>query len=220
MLDGESQSQQARPFTVPELQELSCPNIRDTLYKQISAIVGDGQHVLGWAAVYFRTIHPWLPVISQTSYSNRLLPARIASESADFCLLNLTTYLVCTKPVNGELTSQTRSLYLLLKTLVSTLEAIGISSIEMLQGRLLMTIFEVGHGLYPAAYISSGANVRAATDLGVNAASPERLFKIFGSQERADEAQRTWSGIIVADRSVFNSFYSALKKSETNTMPL
>ncbi|KAF2139475.1 uncharacterized protein K452DRAFT_77815 [Aplosporella prunicola CBS 121167] len=198
--DGEPQEQQAVAVPVPELQELSVPNIRDTLHKQIAAIVGDGQQCQGWAAVYFTTIHPWFPVICQTSYSNRLLPSRITAETADFCFLTLTMYLVCAKPINGELTSQTRSLYLLLKGLVSTLEAIGINTVEMLQGRLLVTIFEVGHGLYPAAYISSGANVRAAIDMGVNEASRGKLLNIFGSQERAEDAQRTWRGIIVADR--------------------
>ena len=202
ILDGDSHIPQARPLPMLALQELSCPNIRDTLYKHVSAVVGDGHQVQAWATVYFRTIHPWLPVISNTCYFDRLQPAKIASEPADFCLLNLTMYLVCTKPVNGELSPKAQSLYLLVKSLVGTLEAVGITSIEMLQSRLLITIFEVGNSLYSAAYISSGANIRAAIELGINAASSEQLQTLLGSPTQIEEAQRTWRAIVVIDRSV------------------
>jgi hypothetical protein len=148
----------------------------------------------------------------------RLISATIAAERADFCLLNLTMHLVCSKPVNGEFTSETRSLYLLLKSIISTLEAVGINSIEMLQGRLLMTVFEVGHGLYPGAYISSGANVRAAVDLGVNATSFARLLNLHGSRERAEEAQRLWVGIIAVDRSGPQFSYCISSISELTPM--
>ncbi|ORY09177.1 hypothetical protein BCR34DRAFT_657535, partial [Clohesyomyces aquaticus] len=117
-------------------------------------------------------------------------------------------YLVCAKPVNGELTPHTRSLYLLLKSIIGMLEAIGIASIEMLQGRLLMNIFEIGHGLYPAAYISAGANVRAAIDSGAHVSSDHPLY-LFGSPERAHYAQRTWTFILLT-----NSRYASLERGK------
>jgi hypothetical protein len=79
------------------------------------------------------------------------------------------------------------------------LEAVGIASVEMLQGRLLTSIFEIGHGLYPAAYISAGANVRAAVDLGAHVSSDHTL-NLFGSPERAHYAQRTFTFILLTDR--------------------
>ncbi|KAF2871442.1 hypothetical protein BDV95DRAFT_572041 [Massariosphaeria phaeospora] len=190
------------PAVVPDPRELSCPTIRDTLHKQISAFVGNSQQVADWTAEYFRTIHLWLPVLSQTNFYTRLQSVQPETDSMDFSALILAMNLVCSKSVNAALTTPTRALYLLVKTLVSTLEADGVNSLEMVQARLLVTVFELGHGLYPAAYISAGANVRAAVDLGVNAGSDEQLVETFGSREIVEEAQKVWSGIIIADRSV------------------
>jgi len=169
--------------------------------------MGNSHQVLSSAAEFFRTIHSWLPVISHRSFSARLVPARITSETADFCLLTLLMHLLCSKPIDGTLTEQTRSLYLLLKSLVGMMEAVGISTLEMVQARLLMTVFEVGHRLYPATYISSGANLRAAMNLGVHVDENQKLLKIFGSGERAEEAQRTWSGVLVTDRLVITFIF-------------
>lgn len=95
---------------------------------------------------------------------------------------------------------QTRSLYTQVKSIVAMLEAMGTNSLEMLQCRLLLTVFEVGHAMYPAAYISAGANIRAAVALGANASSSEQLLKVFGDQGQAEEARRTWRGIVITDR--------------------
>ena len=105
-------------------------------------------------------------------------------------------------PVKDEITPRMRSLYILVKGYIASLEAIDVNSLELLQCRLLLTIFEVGHGLYPAAYISIGANVRAAVALGANEASKAELEKTFKSSEKADEARCTWRGIVITDRLV------------------
>lgn len=46
------------------------------------------------------------------------------------------------------------SLYLCTKGWIVSIEGLGINSLEVVQSRLLITLFEVAHGLYPAAYIS------------------------------------------------------------------
>jgi hypothetical protein len=53
-------------------------------------------------------------------------------------------------------------------SLFAMLEAIEINSLNMLQCRLLLTIFEVGHAIYLAAYVFAGANVRAAMAPGAD----------------------------------------------------
>jgi hypothetical protein len=42
------------------------------------------------------------------------------------------------------------------------LEGAGLNSIDFVEARLLINIFEVSHRLYPAAYLSIAATVRAA----------------------------------------------------------
>lgn len=45
------------------------------------------------------------------------------------------------------------------------IEGLGITSLKIVQARVLVTLFEVAHGFYSAAYISIGTTVRAADAL-------------------------------------------------------
>lgn len=76
----------------------------------------------------------------------------------------------------------------------------GKESLAMLQSRLLVTIFETGHAIYTAAYISAGANVRAAVSLGAGQAHKKP------QDPRAAEAHLTWLGINMADRHELEHF--------------
>lgn len=81
------------------------------------------------------------------------------------------------------------------------LDATGMNSLAMLQGRLLLTTFEIGHAIYPSAYISAGANIQAAVALGASAASSADLSKSFPDPRIAEEARQTWRGVVVTNRS-------------------
>ncbi|OQD61406.1 hypothetical protein PENPOL_c017G06052 [Penicillium polonicum] len=196
-------SEVPRLLPVPDWAELTPSNLRHTLEAQVSLIVGDGLQLQAAVALYFRTVHTWFPIVSETCYNIRLSSVRVqtATSPSDLNLLTLCMALVCKEPVEGELPLPTRSLYASLKSFVALLEAMGTNSLEMLQGRLLLAIFEIGHAMYPAAYISTAVNVRAAISLGINAPC-EDLRKIFRDRQKAKEAQQTWRGITITDRYV------------------
>jgi hypothetical protein len=68
------------------------------------------------------------------------------------------------------------------------------NSLELIQSRLLLAIFEVGHGMSQSAYISTDATVRAAVALGFDDVKPNN-FQGFGeSQGKVGETKRTWVG--------------------------
>lgn len=200
--NGSPGENQSRPFYVPDLLDLTSSNISLTLEGQVSAVVGDGLRLEAMVATYFRTINTWLPVILEDFYYDQISQARVQSAPSDLSLLTLCMFLVCAIPVDGEIPMQTRALYTQIKSFTAMLEALGTNSLRMLQCRLLLTIFEVGHAMYPAAYISAGASVRAAVTIGANASSSEQLVKVFGDQWQAQEARRTWKGIVITDRLV------------------
>lgn len=102
--------------------------------------------------------------------------------------------------MNRELPFLTRSLYASIKSFVALLEAMGTNSLQMLQSRTLLTVFEIGHDLYPAAYVSATGNVCAAIDLGINTTDKE-LHELFPHSQKAEEARQTWRGIVIAERS-------------------
>jgi hypothetical protein len=186
---------------VPDLMQLIPLNISHTIRAQVLTVIGDDSKIHEAATIYFRTIHSWFPVVAKRSYYERLSTIRDYA-CPDVCLLTLCIFLHGGVPVNGELPPRMRSLYILIKGFVASLDAIGINSLDLLQCRLLLTIFEVGHGMYPAAYISMGSNVRAAVALGANVTSITQLQESFQNPERAEEARCTWQGIVITDRSV------------------
>jgi hypothetical protein len=75
----------------------------------------------------------------------------------------------------------------------------GTNFLEMLQSRLLLTMFEIGHSIYPSAYISTAANIRAAVSLGIGATCKD-LRKVFRDPQKVEEARQTWRGIVITDR--------------------
>ncbi|KAJ5456729.1 hypothetical protein N7530_012003 [Penicillium desertorum] len=191
-----------RLLPVPDWADLTPSNVCHTLEVQVSSNVGDRLQVQAAAAFYFRTIHTWFPIISEPSYNIRLSNVRVQAASApsDLSLLTLCMALVCKGPVGGELPLSSRSMYASLKSFVALLEAMGTNSLEMLQSRLLLTVFEIGHAMYPSAYISAAANMRAAVSLGINATCGD-LRKAFRDPRKVEEARQTWRGIVITDRS-------------------
>lgn len=189
-----------RLLPVPDWADLTPSNVCHTLEVQVSSIVGDRLQVQAAAAFYFRTIHTWFPIISEPSYNIRLSNTYVQAASApsDLSLLTLCIALVCKGPIGGELPLSTRSIYTSLKSFVALLEAMGTNSLEMLQSRLLLTVFEIGHAIYPSAYISTAANMRAAVSLGINATCKNLRFR---DPRKVEEARQTWRGIVITDRS-------------------
>lgn len=190
-----------RLLPVPDWTNLTSSNLRHTLQVQVSSVVGDGLQLQSAAALYFRTVHTWFPIVSETAYHVQLSNVRVQIDAApsEFSLLTLCMALVCKGPVEGEILLSTRSLYASLKSFVALLEAMGMNSLQMLQGRLLLTIFEIGHAMRPSAYISAAANIRAAVVLGISAAY-EDLLKVFQDPHKAEEVRQTWRGTVIADR--------------------
>ncbi|KAJ5181747.1 hypothetical protein N7449_011894 [Penicillium cf. viridicatum] len=167
-------------------------------YTRSSGLINRGRwmQLQAAAALYFRTVHIWFPIVSETCYNIRLSNVRVQTATApsDLSFLTLCMALVCKEPVGEELPLSTRSMYASLKSFVALLEAMRTNLLEMLQSRLLLTIFEIGHAMYPAAYVSTAANVRTAISLGINAPCDDPR-KVFRDPQKAEEAQQTWRGI-------------------------
>jgi len=140
-------------LALPDWAELTPSNLRHTLEAQVSSIVGDGLQLQAATDFYFRTVHTWFPIISETCYNDRSsnVPDQTAGAPSVFKLSTLCMALVCKMPVRGELPLSTHSMYTSLKNFVALLEAMETNSLEMLQSRLLLTSFEIGHAMYPSA---------------------------------------------------------------------
>jgi len=68
------------------------------------------------------------------------------------------------------------------------------------QARLLVSLYEMGHGIHPAASISIGACARTARALGLNKKLFQRAQGDHASRLRAEEEKRVWWALLNLDR--------------------
>jgi hypothetical protein len=147
---------------------------------------------------YSKTIHPWFCIFSQSALS-RQHPITWDAAPVDFALLCCTIVLLNSTPQESQgtyiLDSEHKSMYLMAKSWTSLLEGAGFNSINFVKVRLLISIFEVSHGLYPAAYLSVAATIRAADALVVFEGDSRSL-----AETDTEEFRIMWCGIAVIDR--------------------
>lgn len=145
------------------------------------------------AATYFGTIHLWFPIISETLYYERL-PNTFVRPCVGHSLLSLSMALINTIPPEKDKPDTLSPLYVLLKSSIAIVEAANINSLEVVQARLLVSLFEVGHGI-SAAFISLAATVRAAVSLGIN----QTIYHT-SSLKPEEDGLRVWWAIVMLDR--------------------
>lgn len=147
------------------------------------------------AKVYFRRVHPWLPFLSKKLFNERLLSPLIP-RGIDVALLFACVNLISSIP-DGENT-RTRE-YLIIKSALLEAEVAGVLSIRVFQAWILLCVYEIGHGIYPSAYVSIGACAKYGSALGLsrhNTGGPEQTLNWIEAEERI----RAWWAIVILDR--------------------
>lgn len=115
---------------------------------------------------YFDTAHNWLPIISKKRMTRNMLNP-LWEAGPDLALLFLCMKLMVTRPQDG-IDCATHPIYMAAKRFLSLLEASGVTSLLLLQAYLLITTYEIGQAIYPAAWMSAGACARYAQLLGIH----------------------------------------------------
>jgi hypothetical protein len=170
---------------------LDQPVVANTITENLLRAVGKVSDIRSIAARYFSTIHRWLPIVSESLYYERL-PNTFTKPRADINLLSMSIALICKIPNEEDLESML-SLYAVVKSSIAIVEAANINTVETIQSRLLVSLFESGHGM-PAAYISIAATTRAAAAIGINETINEPR------SPSCEEGLRVWWGIVMLDR--------------------
>ncbi|KAH8586621.1 hypothetical protein B0O99DRAFT_644030 [Bisporella sp. PMI_857] len=155
------QSMTASPKHKPGLTVgLAPPDVKAEIAKSLS-----GFNPEDIVTKYLSSLHPWLPIIPDSRLSNGI-SASWEDATVDFTLLGFTIHLLISEPevVQGDdsLSPKLHLAYLFCKSWTALLEAAGLNSLDLIRSKLVLTLFEVAHGLYPAAFISFGAVIGAA----------------------------------------------------------
>lgn len=114
---------------------------------------------------YFATVHNYFPIISKIRLYQHLANP-FHEPGADIALLFLAMKLICSEIPDGMI-PQTQ-LYQDVKSFYSYVESQNGFSIQLIQTLCLIALYEIGHCIYPAAYLSVGNSARLGHAMGLH----------------------------------------------------
>lgn len=169
----------------------------------VNELIGDTRSAEEAASYFFKHIHPWMPVISKRRFYQHLLNPLLQLRE-DAALLLLAVKLITWCPSAHSKSAQT-TLYLVSKRYLAELQTAGVLSVQIVQASVLISLYELGHSVYPAAYFSIGVCARYGAVLGLD--KDMNLHRRDSSipWDELEERRRIWWAILILDRYVSRS---------------
>lgn len=182
-----------------ELPRVSIPSY-------VAGELGSNQQQEQIGRLFFHTIHSWFPMVSRKRFYDDLhVSAEGFGPAGDLGFLLLAMKLMTWRPPSSEgdapvvdPTARTAT-YRAAKQFGFELETAGVISLRVLQGMILVSLYEIGHAIYPAAFMSVAASVRYAQGLGIQPGGMQRL-KLPLSWVEEEERKRVWWSAFLLDR--------------------
>jgi hypothetical protein len=141
------------------------------------------------ASKFFEHIHLYLPFVSKKRvYELCLRPS--FHPRPDVVLIFLSIKLITTFPPTSPRNPRT-PLYHATKHFYVEVEGSSIVSLAVLQAGVLLALYELGHAIYPAAFLSIGACTLYAHALGINFSRTLKTRKVLALVE-VEERRRVW----------------------------
>ncbi|KAH8803516.1 hypothetical protein F5884DRAFT_837334 [Xylogone sp. PMI_703] len=138
----------------------------------------------------------WLPIISRKRFYDHLMVPS-SERQVDTILLLYSMKLLLASP--GQNFEPRNALYLATEHLYEEAETAGIFSLLALQARVLLAYYEMGHAVYPTAYLSVGYCASYGISLGIDRA--QDIDYVSGLEfEEIEEKRRVWWAIVILDR--------------------
>jgi hypothetical protein len=162
-------------------------------------VLGSLDNLAAVSAEFFTGTHQRVPTVSRFRFDRQLQLLK-ASPRADFATLCLAILLIQQYP-SGKAAVMQSPLYIAVKNLINLLEAAGPASLDLVQSKVLVTFYEMGHGLHTAAYISISSCARAARAINLHKKT-WRYIKPGADRLALEEQKRTWWAIHNMERSI------------------
>lgn len=136
-------------------------------------------------------------MISDSRFHEDLSSKLFASSGMDFTMLCVCIKLIQQNPLPDVVSSS----YAVAKSGIAFLEATGYETLYAVQARLLLVLYELGHGLFPAASVSIGSCARCVRNMGLTPDSLNlRETAAAVTHCDAEERKRTWWAVHNLDR--------------------
>jgi hypothetical protein len=169
---------------------------------------------LSVALEYWDKVHWWMPIISKKRFYEHSLNPLVPHGIDVYLLLSAMKLLLWHPGQEPQPVTQ----YLTIRQAVLEAENRGILTFQLLQAKILLCVYEFGHAIYPAAYLSIGSCARFGTALGVNRCLQSTNLSV--SPEAAletEERKRSWWVILMLDRFVSFKSYAYWHKSSSKS---
>jgi hypothetical protein len=185
---------------------LDLPRVQISVPQYVRDLVGDTASIRTAAIKYFGNVHLYMPIVAKKVFFEHFLNP-LYVPSADVLLLFLCIRLAIWEPTTDSSASRTL-LYSSSKRFYSEIEAAGFSSIQVLQAGVLISLYEVGHAIYPAAFRSIGACVTYARTFRID---EQEVARTDGKIDwiESEERRRVWWAILILDRYVRHPHFKA-----------
>ncbi|KAI9760148.1 MAG: hypothetical protein M4579_001868 [Chaenotheca gracillima] len=164
-------------------------------------LLGGAPDVQLAVGTFFETVHKFFPIISKKRLVLHLANP-LAESGADLALLFLCMKLVSERPFVGPEGGE-MPLYSVAKRFYFLAETNNVTTLHLLQAGLLIALYEIGHGIYPAAFLTVGNCARLGYALGLRAEKgAAQMLNRCGTWTEQEERRRVWWGVVILDRYV------------------
>ncbi|KAL7905000.1 fungal-specific transcription factor domain-containing protein [Trichoderma velutinum] len=145
---------------------------------------------------YFTSVHLWFPIINRSKFYGSFLHGSVEAD-VEISLLAMCMQLLGSRSSNG--TQAPDSGYVSIRQAFVQLEQAGVLNITVLQALLLTALYEIGNGIYPAAYLTIGNCARYAVALDLDR---EILNWNHNASDwvMMEEKHRAWWAVLILDR--------------------
>jgi hypothetical protein len=144
---------------------------------------------------YFAMIHPWLPCLSRKHFMERVINP-LGSARPGNTLLIAAMKLVALPPSDPNPRS---GVYASIKADISRAVTNGLFELRIFQAMLLLALYEMGHAIHPAAYMTVGLCMRYGNALGFHT-TVEYSAGEMPTDTEAEERRRGWWAALLLDR--------------------
>ncbi|KAF5617843.1 Zn(II)2Cys6 transcription factor [Fusarium sp. NRRL 25303] len=152
---------------------------------------------------YENTTHHWLPMLSMKRLRQDAEALGDSTRGVVDVLVFLALEALISQSDERAILPQNNPSYLKAKHGSSIAESGGAINIRLIQTIILVALYELGHSIYPAAYLTIGQAVRLATMVGLHSQKDARqLFVEPETWTLCEEQRRTWWAIVMLDRVV------------------
>ncbi|KAH6885008.1 hypothetical protein B0T10DRAFT_493116 [Thelonectria olida] len=170
------------------------PAPRGPIPTPVLSLLSQGNVVLDVSRDYFATVHTWFPMVSKKRMDMGL---PVQNAGPDLAMLFLGMKLVTAPGTDAT----DCALYTTAKSFLAHLESNGAVSLLCLQAMVLIALYEYGHAIYPAAWMSIGSCARYSDVLGLTPGDHPILGQATTWTE-AEERRRVWWSISILDKLV------------------